>query len=134
MMSSRELMLLLSSFIRANNILVHKDLNDMLDLSTHGAPKVARAILRGPTVDDEISVEHFELWAAGQKHDEPTIPKCFTRDNLRHRQGKRSLNLTPYRAGQEDHSCLPSELVCFYANGNILCSFDHTDPPVSAKI
>ena len=133
-MSSRELMLLLSSFIRANNILVHKDLNDMLGLSRHGTPKMTRAIMRGPTVDDETFVEQFELWVAGQKHDEPAIPKCFTRDNLRHRQGKRSSNRTPYRAGHEDRSCLPSELVCFYANGNILCSFDHTDPPVSAKM
>ena len=82
-MSSRELMLLLSPFIRANNILVHEDLNDMLDLSRHGTPKMTRAIVRGPTVDDEISVEQVEVWAAGQKHDEPTIPKCFTKDNLR---------------------------------------------------
>ena len=133
-MSSRELMLLLSSFARANNILVHKGPNNMLDLPRHHTPKMSRAIVRGPTVDDEIFVEQVELWAAGQKQDEPTIPKCFTRDNLRHKRGKRRSTPTPYRAGQEVRSCLPSELVCFYANSDILCSFDHTDPPVSAKM
>lgn len=111
-MSSRELMLLLSSFIRANNMLVHKDLNDMLDLSGHGTPKMARAIVRGPRVDDEISVEQIELWAAGQKHDEPTVPKCFTRDNLRRKHVTMRSISSVYRVNHEAHSLLPSELVC----------------------
>ena len=133
-MSSRELMPLLSSFFKANNIQVHKDLNDMPDLSRHGIPKMTRAITRGPTVDDEISVQYFELWAARQKHDEPTIPKCPTRVSLRHRQRKRRSDLTPYRAGHEDRSCPPSELVCFSADGDIPCLVDRIDAPVSPNM
>lgn len=133
-MSSRELMLLLSSFIRANNILVHNNLNDMLDLSRHDAPKMVRAIVRGPTVDDEMIVEQIELWATGQKHDEPNIPRCFTRDNLRRKRVTIGPNSTLYRVDQEDRSSVLSELVCSYANGDIPCYFDHTDPPGSAKM
>ena len=133
-MSSRELMLLLSSFIRANNILVHKDLNDMLDLSRNGTPKMARAFVRRPMVDDEISAEKIELWAVGQKHDEPTIPKCFTRDNLRRKHVTMGSSPSLYGGDREGHSSSPSELVCFWANGNIPCYFGHTDPPASAKV
>ena len=134
MMSSRELVLLLSSFIRANNILVHKDLSDMLDLSRHHTPKMSKAIVRGPTVDDEIFVEQFELWAMGQEQDEPTIPKCFTRDNLRCRNVTMGSNRTLYHVNKEEHSSPPSELVCFYANDAIPCYFDHTNPPASAQM
>ena len=111
-MSSRELMLLLSSFIRANNILVHKDLNDILDLSRHDIPKMARATIRAPTAEDEQFVEQIELWATGQEHDEPIVPKCFTKDNMRQRTSTPRSNSTLYRVGQEDLPSLPSELVC----------------------
>ena len=111
-MSSRELMLLLSSFIRANNILVHKDFNDLLDLSRHDIAKFERATIRHPTVDDGVFAEQIELRAMGPKHDEPVIPKCFTRDNLRHKRGK-TRSTFPYRVDQKDASSLPSELVCF---------------------
>lgn len=107
-MSSRELMLLLSSFIRADNILLHKDLSNMLDLSRHHIPKMARATVRGPTVDDEIFVEQIELWAMGEKQDEPTIPKCFTRDNLRRKRVTMGADPTLYHVNQENHSSLPS--------------------------
>ena len=112
-MSSRELMLLLSSFIRANNILVHKDLNDMLEFSRHDTPKIARAVVRSPAVDDETFVAQIELLAAGQKHDEPSIPKCFTRDNLRGKHVITGSSPTLYGGAQEDHSSLPGESVCF---------------------
>ena len=110
-MSSRELMLLLSSFIRANNILVHKDFNDLLDLSRHDIAKIEQATVRPPTVDDGIFTEQSEVRGTGPKHDEPVIPKCFTRDNLRHKRGKTGSTI-PYRVDQEDALSLPSELVC----------------------
>lgn len=112
-MSSRELMLLLSSFIRANNILVHKGFNDVLDFSRHDTPKMARATIRAPTAEDELFIKQIELWATGQEHYEPIIPICFTRDNLRQRMRYLGSNLTLYRVGQEDRFSLPSELVCF---------------------
>ena len=111
-MSSRELMLLLSSFIRANNILVHRDINDILDLSRYDIPKMARATIRAPTAEDELFVEKIELWATGQEHDEPIIPKCFTRDNLRQKTSNLGSSPIICRIGQEDCSSLPSELVC----------------------
>ena len=95
-MSSRELMLLLSSFIRANNILVHKDFDSLLDLSRHDIAKIKRATIRPPTADDEIFAEQIELRAMGPKHDEPVIPRCFTRDNLRHKHEKTG-STVPYR-------------------------------------
>ena len=106
----------------------------MLDHSRHPTPKMSRAIVRGPTVDDEIFVEQFELWAMGHEQDEPTIPKCFTRDNLRRRCVTMGSNQTLYHVNKEENSSPPSELVCIYANGAIPCYFGHTDPPVSAKM
>lgn len=79
-------MLLLSSFIRANNILVNKDFNDRLNPSRHDIAKIEQAAIRPPTVDDGIFAE--QIRAMGLKHDEPVIPKCFTRDNLRHKRRK----------------------------------------------
>ena len=112
-MSSRVLMLLLLSFIRANNILINKDLNEILDLSSHDISKMARATIRAPTAEDELFVEQIELWAIGQEHNKPIIPKCFTKDNLRQRTNNRWSNLSTYCVEQEDHSSFPSELVCF---------------------
>ena len=97
-MSSRELMLLLSSFMRANNILINKDLNDILDLSRHDIPKMARATIRAPTAEDDLFVEQIELWAIKQ-HNKPIIPECFTKDNLRQRRSNRWSNPTICRMG-----------------------------------
>ena len=112
-MSSRELMLLLSSFIKANNTLIHKDINDIPGFSRHEIPRMMRATIRGPTAEDALFVEQIELWATGQEHNEPTIPKCFTKDNLRQRTSNLGSSQTLYGVGEEERSPLPSELVCF---------------------
>ncbi len=69
-MSSRELMLLLSSFMKVNNTLVHKRLDDILGLWKHESRKMARATRRAPTAGDELFVEQIELRATRQEHNE----------------------------------------------------------------
>ena len=64
-MSSRELMLLLS-FIRANNILIHKDINDIIGFPRCDIPRITRATMRGPTAEDALLVEQLELWTTEQ--------------------------------------------------------------------
>ena len=112
-MSSRELMLLLSSFIRANNILIQNDMNDIIGFPRYDSPRMARATIRGPTAEDSLFVEQIELWTTGQGHNEPIIPKCFTNNNLRQRTSNFGPNQTLYGVGQENGSSLPSELVRF---------------------
>ena len=112
-MSSRELMLLLSSFIRANTILIHKDINDTISFPRYDIPRMERATIRGPTAEDSLFVEQIELWTTEQGHNEPIIPKCFTKDNLRQKTSNLGPNQTLCGVGQGNRSSLPNELVRF---------------------